>query len=55
LRKQGDSATVASIVYERTALDPAANQRVQTMADHDSKQGPEWQSALDAYTAKVKK
>jgi hypothetical protein len=54
LRKQGESSSEASIVYERTALDPSANQHVQTMAEHDSRQGPEWQAALDAYAAKIK-
>lgn len=52
LHKEGENATAASIVYERTALDPAANERVRTMAEHDSKQAPEWQAALDAYAAK---
>jgi hypothetical protein len=54
LRKQDDDATVVTVVYERTALDAFANERVKTMAEHDSKQAPEWQSALDAYAAKLK-
>jgi hypothetical protein len=54
LRKQDDNATVVTVVYERTALDSSANERVQTMAAHDAKQAPEWQSALDAYAAKLK-
>jgi hypothetical protein len=53
LHKEGENAAAASIVYERTALDPSANEQVRAMAEHDSKQAPEWQAALDAYALKV--
>lgn len=55
LRKDGENATAARVVYERTALDAAANEHVQSMAKTDAKQGPEWQAALDAYAAKSSK
>jgi hypothetical protein len=42
------------VTYERTALDPAAEEHLKRLAEGDSKAGPEWQAQLDAYAAKVK-
>lgn len=52
LRNQGDHETGVSVVYERTALEPGANDHLQVLAKHDSEQAPEWQAALDACAAK---
>ncbi len=49
LSKDGESRTAVSVVYERTALDPSANEHVLKMAAHDGDQGSEWKAALDAY------
>lgn len=54
LTKQGTDKTGASVVYERTALDAAANDQVRALGKFDSQQAPEWQAALDAYAGKIK-
>lgn len=54
LREDGADRTAVSVTYERTALDPAANDHVSSMAKGDAGAGPEWQAALDVYAAKVK-
>ncbi len=49
LSKSGEVATSVLVVYERTALDPAANEQVRKMGAHDGEQGAEWKAALEAY------
>lgn len=41
------SSTRVEVSYARTALDPAANDDVQTLGKSDSKSGPEWQQAIE--------
>ena len=53
MRKEDSMQTGVSVVYERTALDPAANAHVQALAKIDSTQAAEWQTALDKYAARV--
>jgi hypothetical protein len=43
------SSTKVDVVYERTAIQPTANEHVEQLADHDQTQGPEWESALQNY------
>lgn len=52
LKSEAASRTAVSVIYERTALDPAANEHATHMATSDSQQAPKWQAALDAYAAK---
>ena len=52
LTKASPNQTAVSVTYERTALDPAANEHLKALAQNDSRQAPEWQAALDAYAAK---
>ena len=47
---QGNTTHVA-VEYDRTALNAAANQRVQHMAEHDRGSGPEWKEQIDGYLA----
>ena len=54
LRREGADATGVSVSYERTALNPAANEHLKLLARKDSEQAPEWQAALDAYASQVK-
>jgi hypothetical protein len=48
----GDNTHVA-VEYERTALEPEANDRVETMAEHDRKSGPEWEEQINGWLAKA--
>jgi hypothetical protein len=54
LSRNGADRTDVSVVYERTALDPGANEHIETLAKHDAEAGPEWQAQLNAYAAKLK-
>lgn len=54
LRKDGPNKTGVSVTYERTALDPTANEHLKHLAEGDSRAGTEWQAALDAYAAKIR-
>ncbi len=48
-----DSAhTKVNVVYERTALTPEGNQHVEEAGKSDSKNGPEWEKAINDYLAK---
>ena len=49
---QGPQKTAVTVVYERTALIPEANEHVQHFAKGDEKAGKEWGDALNAYFAK---
>jgi hypothetical protein len=41
------SSTRVEVSYERTALDPAANDDVEAMGKSDRESGPEWQQAIE--------
>jgi len=51
LSEQSNGVTSVHVVYERTALRPAANAHVRQFADRDAGQGPEWESAIGSYLA----
>jgi hypothetical protein len=42
-------STRAVVVYERTALQPEANEYVNGQADSDATKGPEWEAAMQNY------
>jgi hypothetical protein len=54
LRAEAASETDVRVTYERTALDPAAEEHLKHLAEGDSRAGAEWQAQLDVYAAKVK-
>lgn len=54
LSADAPAQTGVVVTYERTALDAAAGEHLERLADGDSKAGPEWQAQLDAYVAKLK-
>lgn len=45
-------STSVQVVYERTALCPAANEQVENFAAGDAGQAPEWQAAINGYLRK---
>jgi hypothetical protein len=48
-----DSAsTKVSVIYERTALSPAANERVQQFGAADRARGSDWEKAINTYLRK---
>ena len=49
----GATASVATVTYTRTALEPSAADAVQTFAHHFPTQGPHWESAINAALAAV--
>ncbi len=49
IRKISPDRTRATVVYERTALQPEANQHVNQLADGDQAKGPEWEAALRTF------
>jgi len=49
LQRLASDKTKAVVVYERTAIHPEANDRVNRLADDDKAKGPEWDAALRAY------
>jgi hypothetical protein len=53
--RQGPQKTAVTVVYERTALIPEANEHVQHFAKGDEKGGKEWGEAMNAYFAKAGK
>ncbi len=53
LTKAGVNETRVSVVYERTALSPEANDHVAHLAKGDAKSGPEWEEAINGYLAKA--
>ena len=55
LRRRSATTTTAVVVYERTALQPEANEYVNQMADSDKAKGPEWEAAINAYLQKGSK
>lgn len=50
--RQGPQKTGVTVVYERTALIPEANEHVQHFAKGDENAGKEWSEAMNAYFAK---
>ena len=54
VQKIGFSQTKATVVYERTALKPDANDQVNLSADADHTKGPEWEAALRTYLGRGK-
>lgn len=53
LVREGTSKTAVSVVYERTALLPEANEHVQHFAKGDEKAGKEWEEQINQYLAKM--
>ena len=53
LTKAGTSETHVSVVYERTALRPEANEQVAQLAKGDANSGPDWSEAINGYLAKA--
>ena len=47
--------TKVNVSYERTALDPAANQHVMKLGEADHNSGKEWGTAINDYLAKQKR
>jgi hypothetical protein len=52
--RNGNQKTTVTVVYERTALDPAANEHVRSLANHDARAADEWKALLDAYASKLR-
>ncbi|MGI8959460.1 MAG: hypothetical protein ACR2IV_06835 [Bryobacteraceae bacterium] len=46
--------TDVSVVYERTAIHPNANEDVRNLASEDAAKGEEWKAAIDAYGMTLK-
>jgi hypothetical protein len=46
--EKSETATEVRVVYERTALDPTANDRVRTQAQREVAFGREWKAAIEA-------
>jgi len=44
--------TKVNVAYERTALDPKANEHVKELGDSDRESGKEWATAINDYLAK---
>ena len=53
LTREGPQKTGVTVVYERTALVPEANEHVQHFAKGDEKAGKEWKEAINGYLAKI--
>ena len=52
LKREGTQKTGVSVVYERTALIPEANEHVQHFAHGDAKADKEWEAAINGYLSK---
>ena len=52
--RQGANKTGVTVVYERTALMPEANEHVQHFAKGDAGAGKEWGDAINEYFAKLR-
>jgi len=52
LTRDSAQKTGVTVVYERTALIPEANEHVQHFAKGDEKAGKEWDEAINAYLAR---
>jgi hypothetical protein len=53
LAREGAQKTAVTVVYERTALIPEANEHVQHFADGDRRAQKEWEEQINGYLAKV--
>ena len=49
----GPQETKVEVVYERTAIGPAANDLVRRMAQEDANNGPHWASRISGYLHKT--
>ena len=54
LTRESSQTTGVSVVYERTALIPEANEHVRHFADGDKKAQKEWEEQINGYLGKVK-
>jgi hypothetical protein len=54
LAREGAEKTSVTVVYERTALVPEANEHVQHFAKGDEKSGKEWAEEIKGYFAKLR-
>ena len=54
LKREGAEKTGVSVVYERTALVPEANEHVQHFAQGDAKARDQWEQQINGYLAKVR-
>lgn len=54
LAREGAQKTGVTVVYERTALMPEANDHVQHFAKSDEKAGKEWEEQINGYLSKQK-
>lgn len=54
LTREGTGKTGVTVVYERTALVPEANEHVQHFAKGDEAAGKEWSEAINGYFAKLR-
>ena len=55
LTRESAQKTGVAVVYERTALVPAAKEHVQHFAEEDAGAGKEWGDAINSYVAKLRK
>jgi hypothetical protein len=55
LTSQATDKTSVSVVYERTALSPDADQHVRHFATGDEKAGKEWEEQINGYLAKMRR
>ena len=51
--KAGGTETEVSVVYQRTALTPEANEHAAQFAKGDAKAGPDWAKAINGYLTKA--
>lgn len=54
LTRESGQKTAVTVVYERTALMPEANEHVQHFANEDAVAGKEWEAAINSYFAKAR-
>lgn len=54
LTREGAEKTGVTVLYERTALVPEANEHVQHFAKGDEKSGKEWADVINGYFAKLR-
>jgi hypothetical protein len=54
VQKRSATGTRAIVVYERTALQPEANEYVNRQADSDATKGTEWEAAMQSYLRRGK-
>ena len=55
LTREGGQKTAVTVVYERTALLPEANEHVQVFANEDAVAAKEWSDAINSYFANAGK